>query len=100
LHWPVSQQRKTECLLSGKDTNGECGNFIRLIEPWNRTHLYVCGTGAYNPVCTYVNRGHKAQAAMHLQMPQTGARANRAAQPSAVFETLGLKVGRGSGAHH
>uniref|UniRef100_A0AAR2KZJ7 Semaphorin-3C n=1 Tax=Pygocentrus nattereri TaxID=42514 RepID=A0AAR2KZJ7_PYGNA len=38
---------------------GECGNFIRLIEPWNRTHLYVCGTGAYNPVCTYINRGRK-----------------------------------------
>uniref|UniRef100_A0A8C2BX70 Sema domain, immunoglobulin domain (Ig), short basic domain, secreted, (semaphorin) 3Fb n=1 Tax=Cyprinus carpio TaxID=7962 RepID=A0A8C2BX70_CYPCA len=51
IHWPVSPQRKTEC--------GECGNFIRLIEPWNRTHLYVCGTGAYNPVCTYVNRGRK-----------------------------------------
>ncbi|XP_041743731.1 semaphorin-3F-like isoform X1 [Coregonus clupeaformis] len=85
LHWPVSQQRKTECLLSGKDTNGECGNFIRLIEPWNRTHLYVCGTGAYNPICTYVNRGHKAQAAMHLQMPQTEGRANRVAEP------LGLK---------
>ncbi|XP_014021905.1 semaphorin-3F isoform X3 [Salmo salar] len=61
LHWPVSQQRKTECVLSGKDTNGECGNFIRLIEPWNRTHLYVCGTGAYNPICTYVNRGRKPQ---------------------------------------
>uniref|UniRef100_A0A674CM84 Semaphorin 3F n=1 Tax=Salmo trutta TaxID=8032 RepID=A0A674CM84_SALTR len=63
LHWPVSQQRKTECVLSGKDTNGECGNFIRLIEPWNRTHLYVCGTGAYNPICTYVNRGRKPQPA-------------------------------------
>ncbi|KAK7119201.1 hypothetical protein R3I94_021146 [Phoxinus phoxinus] len=59
IHWPVSPQRKTECILSGKDTNGECGNFIRLIEPWNRTHLYVCGTGAYNPICTYVNRGRK-----------------------------------------
>uniref|UniRef100_A0AAR2J831 Semaphorin-3C n=1 Tax=Pygocentrus nattereri TaxID=42514 RepID=A0AAR2J831_PYGNA len=59
IHWPVSLQRKTECVLSGKDTNGECGNFIRLIEPWNRTHLYVCGTGAYNPVCTYINRGRK-----------------------------------------
>uniref|UniRef100_A0A8C5F412 Sema domain, immunoglobulin domain (Ig), short basic domain, secreted, (semaphorin) 3Fb n=1 Tax=Gadus morhua TaxID=8049 RepID=A0A8C5F412_GADMO len=59
IHWPVSQQRRTECILSGKDTN--CGNFIRLIEPWNRTHLYVCGTGAYNPVCTYVNRGRKPQ---------------------------------------
>ncbi|XP_028853628.1 semaphorin-3F isoform X4 [Denticeps clupeoides] len=61
IHWPVSQQRKTECILSGKDINGECGNFIRLIEPWNRTHLYACGTGAYNPVCTYVNRGRRPQ---------------------------------------
>lgn len=42
-------------------SQGECGNFIRLIQPWNRTHLYVCGTGAYNPICTFVNRGRKAQ---------------------------------------
>uniref|UniRef100_A0A8C2Y489 Semaphorin-3F n=1 Tax=Capra hircus TaxID=9925 RepID=A0A8C2Y489_CAPHI len=41
--------------------NGECGNFVRLIQPWNRTHLYVCGTGAYNPVCAYVNRGRRAE---------------------------------------
>uniref|UniRef100_A0A8C1G5Q3 Sema domain, immunoglobulin domain (Ig), short basic domain, secreted, (semaphorin) 3Fa n=1 Tax=Cyprinus carpio TaxID=7962 RepID=A0A8C1G5Q3_CYPCA len=41
IHWPVAPQRRTECVLSGKDINGECGNFIRLIEPWNRTHLYV-----------------------------------------------------------
>ncbi|CAL8339788.1 unnamed protein product [Lota lota] len=91
IHWPVSQQRKTECILSGKDTNGECGNFIRLIEPWNRTHLYVCGTGAYNPVCTYVNRGRKPQSAMHLQMPQAGGRNSRSAEATAVHETLGLK---------
>uniref|UniRef100_A0A8C1GQJ2 Sema domain, immunoglobulin domain (Ig), short basic domain, secreted, (semaphorin) 3Fa n=1 Tax=Cyprinus carpio TaxID=7962 RepID=A0A8C1GQJ2_CYPCA len=61
IHWPVAPQRRTECVLSGKDINGECGNFIRLIEPWNRTHLYVCGTGAYNPICTYVDRGQRAQ---------------------------------------
>ncbi|XP_062826177.1 semaphorin-3F isoform X2 [Anolis carolinensis] len=61
IHWPASQQRIDECVLSGKNINGECGNFIRLIQPWNRTHLYVCGTGAYNPVCTFVNRGRKAQ---------------------------------------
>lgn len=42
-------------------SQGECGNFVRLIQPWNRTHLYVCGTGAYNPMCTYVNRGRRAQ---------------------------------------
>uniref|UniRef100_A0A8D0G8U5 Semaphorin 3F n=1 Tax=Sphenodon punctatus TaxID=8508 RepID=A0A8D0G8U5_SPHPU len=61
IHWPASQQRIDECILSGKNSNGECGNFIRLIQPWNRTHLYVCGTGAYNPICTFVNRGRKAQ---------------------------------------
>uniref|UniRef100_A0A673IX78 Semaphorin-3F-like n=1 Tax=Sinocyclocheilus rhinocerous TaxID=307959 RepID=A0A673IX78_9TELE len=72
IHWPVSPQRKTECVLSGKDTNGECGNFIRLIEPWNRTHLYVCGTGAYNPVCTYVNRGRKPMVTTFSESGVTG----------------------------
>uniref|UniRef100_A0A8C4IR51 Sema domain, immunoglobulin domain (Ig), short basic domain, secreted, (semaphorin) 3Fb n=1 Tax=Dicentrarchus labrax TaxID=13489 RepID=A0A8C4IR51_DICLA len=60
IHWPVSERRRMECLVSGKDAN-ECANFIRLIEPWNRTQLYICGTGAYNPVCTFVNRGRKPQ---------------------------------------
>lgn len=61
IHWPAKQQRIDECVLAGKDSIKECGNFIRLIQPWNRTHLYTCGTGAYNPVCTYINRGRKAQ---------------------------------------
>uniref|UniRef100_A0A8C2ZC69 Semaphorin 3F n=1 Tax=Cyclopterus lumpus TaxID=8103 RepID=A0A8C2ZC69_CYCLU len=61
IHWPVSERRRMECLVSGKDANEECANFIRLVEPWNRTQLYICGTGAYNPVCTFVNRGRKPQ---------------------------------------
>uniref|UniRef100_A0A674N0I1 Semaphorin 3F n=1 Tax=Takifugu rubripes TaxID=31033 RepID=A0A674N0I1_TAKRU len=92
IHWPVSERRKMECLVSGKDANEECANFIRLIEPWNRTQLYVCGTGAYNPVCTFVNRGRRPQTSMYLQMAQARGRASRAADPSAVHETLGLKV--------
>ncbi|KAG7270544.1 hypothetical protein CRUP_025146 [Coryphaenoides rupestris] len=40
---------------------GECANFVRLIEPWNRTHLYTCGTGAYQPICTFINRGWRAE---------------------------------------
>uniref|UniRef100_A0A8C5D8I1 Semaphorin-3F-like n=1 Tax=Gouania willdenowi TaxID=441366 RepID=A0A8C5D8I1_GOUWI len=85
IHWPVSEQRRRECLVSGKDANEECANFIRLIEPWNRTQLYVCGTGAYNPVCTFVNRGRKPQ------MAQARGRASRATDPITVHETLGLK---------
>uniref|UniRef100_A0A8C2JYB8 Sema domain, immunoglobulin domain (Ig), short basic domain, secreted, (semaphorin) 3Fa n=1 Tax=Cyprinus carpio TaxID=7962 RepID=A0A8C2JYB8_CYPCA len=68
IHWPVAPQRRTECVLSGKDINGECGNFIRLIEPWNRTHLYLCGTGAYNPICAYVDRGQRAQGSCQMQV--------------------------------
>ncbi|ROL48975.1 Semaphorin-3F [Anabarilius grahami] len=40
---------------------GECANFVRLIEPWNRTHLYTCGTGAYKPICTFINRGWRSE---------------------------------------
>ncbi|XP_078517378.1 semaphorin-3F isoform X1 [Lissotriton helveticus] len=83
IHWPASEQRIEECVLSGKNINGECGNFIRLVQPWNRTHLYVCGTGAYNPVCTYVNRGRKAQASELTQTIQPGGRGSRAIDPSA-----------------
>lgn len=54
--WPL-----TGVVTSSFASQGECGNFIRLIQPWNRTHLYVCGTGAYNPICAFVNRGRKAQ---------------------------------------
>ncbi|TRY66880.1 hypothetical protein DNTS_033044 [Danionella cerebrum] len=61
IHWPAPTQRKGECQLTGKGRHGECANFVRLIEPWNRTHLYTCGTGAYKPICTFINRGWRAE---------------------------------------
>ncbi|KAJ3586125.1 hypothetical protein NHX12_012526 [Muraenolepis orangiensis] len=61
IHWPASAKRKGECQMTGKGRQGECANFVRLIEPWNRTHLYTCGTGAYQPICTFINRGWKAE---------------------------------------
>ncbi|XP_005167088.1 sema domain, immunoglobulin domain (Ig), short basic domain, secreted, (semaphorin) 3Ga isoform X1 [Danio rerio] len=61
IHWPAPAQRKGECQLTGKGRHGECANFVRLIEPWNRTHLYTCGTGAYKPICTFINRGWRAE---------------------------------------
>uniref|UniRef100_A0A4W4GCJ3 Sema domain, immunoglobulin domain (Ig), short basic domain, secreted, (semaphorin) 3Gb n=1 Tax=Electrophorus electricus TaxID=8005 RepID=A0A4W4GCJ3_ELEEL len=61
IHWPATAQRKGECKMAGKGGQGECANFVRLIEPWNRTHLYTCGTGAYKPICTFINRGWRAE---------------------------------------
>lgn len=52
---------------------GECANFVRLIEPWNRTHLYTCGTGAYQPICTFINRGWRAEvSAKTFTVPRVG----------------------------
>ncbi|XP_043936050.1 semaphorin-3F-like [Protopterus annectens] len=61
IHWPASHRRQNECRMAGKGRYGECANYICLIEPWNRTHLYVCGTGAYSPVCTFINRGWRSE---------------------------------------
>ncbi|KPP59211.1 semaphorin-3ab-like, partial [Scleropages formosus] len=34
--------------------NTECANFLRVLQPYNHTHLYVCGTGAFNPRCAFI----------------------------------------------
>ncbi|XP_028850161.1 sema domain, immunoglobulin domain (Ig), short basic domain, secreted, (semaphorin) 3H isoform X2 [Denticeps clupeoides] len=54
LHWPASPDRLEECLLAGKDHELECANFLRVLQPYNHTHLYVCGTGAFNPRCAFI----------------------------------------------
>ncbi|XP_072537908.1 sema domain, immunoglobulin domain (Ig), short basic domain, secreted, (semaphorin) 3Gb isoform X1 [Salminus brasiliensis] len=69
IHWPATSQRKGECRMTGKGGQGECANFVRLIEPWNRTHLYTCGTGAYKPICTFINRGWKAEEYLFRLVP-------------------------------
>lgn len=32
----------------------ECFNYIRFLQSYNHTHLYTCGTYAFQPKCTYV----------------------------------------------
>ncbi|KAM8829653.1 sema domain, immunoglobulin domain (Ig), short basic domain, secreted, (semaphorin) 3H isoform 1-T1 [Synchiropus picturatus] len=54
MYWPASPDRVQECLMAGKDPETECANFIRVLQPYNQTHLYVCGTGAFNPRCAFI----------------------------------------------
>ncbi|XP_067096370.1 sema domain, immunoglobulin domain (Ig), short basic domain, secreted, (semaphorin) 3H isoform X1 [Osmerus mordax] len=54
LYWPASSERVEECLMAGKDRELECANFLRVLQPYNQTHLYVCGTGAFNPRCAFI----------------------------------------------
>uniref|UniRef100_A0A673GDB9 Semaphorin-3G-like n=1 Tax=Sinocyclocheilus rhinocerous TaxID=307959 RepID=A0A673GDB9_9TELE len=61
IHWPSLPGNREDCILKGKDPKMECANFVRLLQPFNRTHLLACGTGAFQPMCAYVNVGHRGE---------------------------------------
>ncbi|XP_015250053.1 PREDICTED: semaphorin-3C [Cyprinodon variegatus] len=61
LFWPASTSKIEECQMAGKDPTHGCGNFVRVVQPYNRTHLFMCGSGAYSPVCVYINRGRRPE---------------------------------------
>uniref|UniRef100_A0AAX7UB84 Sema domain-containing protein n=1 Tax=Astatotilapia calliptera TaxID=8154 RepID=A0AAX7UB84_ASTCA len=60
IAWPATPSKRDECKWAGKDL-GECSNFIRVLQPYNQTHLYICGTGAFHPICAYLEMGKKAE---------------------------------------
>uniref|UniRef100_A0A3P9PYE6 Semaphorin 4G n=1 Tax=Poecilia reticulata TaxID=8081 RepID=A0A3P9PYE6_POERE len=55
IEWEASTEQKLQCVLKGKDNKTECFNHIRLLQRFNSTHLYMCGTHAYMPLCAYVD---------------------------------------------
>uniref|UniRef100_A0A8C5RG18 Sema domain-containing protein n=1 Tax=Laticauda laticaudata TaxID=8630 RepID=A0A8C5RG18_LATLA len=60
IFWPAAKEKVDLCKLAGKDAHTECANFIRVLQPYNKTHVYACGTGAFHPVCGYIDLGtHK-----------------------------------------
>ncbi|XP_051577181.1 semaphorin-4A-like [Myxocyprinus asiaticus] len=46
LDWTPSKDNLNRCTMASKT---DCGNFIRILQFFNSTHLYVCGTNAYGP---------------------------------------------------
>uniref|UniRef100_A0AAQ5XHP5 Sema domain-containing protein n=1 Tax=Amphiprion ocellaris TaxID=80972 RepID=A0AAQ5XHP5_AMPOC len=46
---------KKQCLSKGRDNQTECYNHIRFLQRYNETHLYVCGTNAFKPLCAYID---------------------------------------------
>ncbi|XP_062854524.1 sema domain, immunoglobulin domain (Ig), short basic domain, secreted, (semaphorin) 3H [Trichomycterus rosablanca] len=54
IYWPASPDGIQDCLMAGKDPQLDCANFLRVLEPYNQTHLYACGTGAFNPRCAFI----------------------------------------------
>ncbi|XP_036909488.1 semaphorin-4B isoform X1 [Sturnira hondurensis] len=55
LLWSADAQRKHQCSFKGKDPQRDCQNYIKILLPLNSSHLFTCGTGAFSPLCTYIN---------------------------------------------
>uniref|UniRef100_A0A3P8Y1P6 Sema domain-containing protein n=1 Tax=Esox lucius TaxID=8010 RepID=A0A3P8Y1P6_ESOLU len=58
IDWEASAEQKKQCLNKGKNNQTECYNHIRLLQRYNETHLYVCGTHAFRPLCAYIDVEH------------------------------------------
>ncbi|KPP74128.1 semaphorin-4G-like [Scleropages formosus] len=58
INWEASAGQKLQCLNKGRDNQTECFNHIRFLQRFNETHLYVCGTHAFRPMCTYIDVDH------------------------------------------
>lgn len=55
IEWEASPEQKQQCLTKGRDNKTECFNHIRLLQRFNSTHLYMCGTHAFRPLCAYID---------------------------------------------
>ncbi|XP_041429695.1 semaphorin-4A [Xenopus laevis] len=56
--WPANDTSISNCVNKAKSNKTECFNFIRILVPLNESHLYTCGTNAFNPACTYIELDH------------------------------------------
>lgn len=52
LEWPTTDNQYETCQMKGR-TVDDCQNYIRVLAKTNATHLLVCGTNAYRPMCRY-----------------------------------------------
>uniref|UniRef100_A0A3P8YN93 Semaphorin-4B n=1 Tax=Esox lucius TaxID=8010 RepID=A0A3P8YN93_ESOLU len=55
LTWETPTRKREECSFKGKSFQTDCVNYIKILLPLNSTHLYVCGTYAFSPICAYIN---------------------------------------------
>nr|XP_005317233.1 semaphorin-3G [Ictidomys tridecemlineatus] len=65
--WPPQPGQREECVRKGRDPLMECANFVRVLQPHNRTHLLACGTGAFQPTCALITVGHRGEHVLHLE---------------------------------
>ncbi|XP_003476736.1 semaphorin-3B isoform X2 [Cavia porcellus] len=64
LSWPAPVEWREECNWAGKDIGTDCMNFVKLLHAYNHTHVLACGTGAFHPICAFMEVGHRLEEPM------------------------------------
>uniref|UniRef100_A0A8D0E4D3 Semaphorin 4C n=1 Tax=Salvator merianae TaxID=96440 RepID=A0A8D0E4D3_SALMN len=53
--WEAPEEKKAECIQKGKSNQTDCFNYIRFLQTYNSSHMYTCGTYAFQPKCAYID---------------------------------------------
>ncbi|XP_060095971.1 semaphorin-3D-like isoform X2 [Heteronotia binoei] len=61
IFWPAPIEQMEHCRLAGKNPEMECANFIRLLQRFNNSHIFACGTGSYQPMCAFIQLKERAE---------------------------------------
>uniref|UniRef100_A0A3B5KZH8 Uncharacterized protein n=1 Tax=Xiphophorus couchianus TaxID=32473 RepID=A0A3B5KZH8_9TELE len=97
IYWPPLPGNREDCVQTGKDQT-ECANFVRLLQPYNRTHLLACGTGAFQPMCAFIYVGHRGEVSGGVEERcasvlcgelYTGLTADFLGRDSVIFRSMG-----------
>ncbi|KAM4866594.1 semaphorin-4F isoform 1-T1 [Thomomys bottae] len=54
IDWMVPESHKQDCMKKGKK-EGECHNFVQILAIANSSHLFTCGTFAFDPKCGVID---------------------------------------------
>ncbi|XP_068776886.1 semaphorin-4C isoform X2 [Struthio camelus] len=54
ISWEAPVDKKAECIQKGKNNQTDCFNYVRFLQSYNSSHLYACGTYAFQPKCAYI----------------------------------------------
>uniref|UniRef100_G3SX85 Sema domain-containing protein n=1 Tax=Loxodonta africana TaxID=9785 RepID=G3SX85_LOXAF len=55
IPWEASPEMQSKCHQKGKNNQTECFNHVRFLQRLNATHLYTCGTHAFQPLCAAID---------------------------------------------
>ncbi|KAF7242209.1 Semaphorin-4C [Varanus komodoensis] len=53
--WEAPAEKKAECIQKGKSNQTDCFNYISFLQIYNSSHMYTCGTYAFQPKCAYID---------------------------------------------